>query len=95
MRQSYFESTTRRSPRPIVRVHADGRVSGGEIGHVHVDGSCMLCWPGDAAAAIEHAGSCIRLGGRPPGLAVSLRLTMERTQTMSGGRALLDAAPPT
>jgi len=71
MRQSYFEKHNDAAfAAPDCPVHADGRVSGGEIGHVHADGSLhVVLAPADAAAAIEHGwGQLHPAGGRAAGL---------------------------
>jgi len=55
---------------PKVPIHADGRVSGGEIGHIHADGSLHLVLaPADAAQAVEHGwGQLHPAEGRAAGL---------------------------
>lgn len=70
VRQSHFEKHN--DAAFAVPVHADGRVSGGEIGHIHADGSLhVVLAPADAAQAIEHRWGQAhpaegRAGGLPP-----------------------------
>jgi hypothetical protein len=55
---------------PAGAIHADGEVSGGEIGHIHRDGSLhVVLAPADAAQAINKGwGELHPLGGRTAGL---------------------------
>ena len=57
-------------PAPGRPIHADGQVSGGEIGHIHADGSLhVVLDPADAAQAIEHCwGQLHPAEGRAAGL---------------------------
>src|SRR5882757_1897368 len=71
MRQSYFEKHNDAAfASPEFPVHADGRISGGEIGHIHADGSLHLVLaPADAAQAVEHGwGQLHPAEGRAAGL---------------------------
>jgi len=71
VRQSYFEKHNDAAfPAPGRPIHADGQVSGGEIGHIHADGSLhVVLDPADAAQAIEHCwGQLHPAEGRAAGL---------------------------
>jgi len=71
MRQSYFEKHNDAAfAAPGLPIHADGQVSGGEIGHIHADGSLhVVLNPADAAQAIEHRwGQAHPAEGRAAGL---------------------------
>ena len=71
VRQSYFEKHNDAAfAAPGRPIHADGQVSGGEIGHIHADGSLhVVLAPADAAQAIEHRwGQAHPAEGRAAGL---------------------------
>jgi hypothetical protein len=71
MRQSYFEKHNDAAfAAPGLPIHADGQASGGEIGHIHADGSLhVVLAPADAAHAIEHGwGQAHPAEGRAAGL---------------------------
>jgi hypothetical protein len=71
VRQSYFEKHNDAAfTVPDLPVHADGEVSGGEIGHIHADGSLhVVLAPEDAAAAIGQGwGQLHPAGGLVAGL---------------------------
>jgi Family of unknown function (DUF5519) len=71
VRQSYFEKHNDAAFAALeLPVHADGQVSGGEIGHIHADGSLHAVLAAtDAATAIEHGwGQLHPAAGRAAGL---------------------------
>ena len=71
LRQSYFEKHNDAAfVAPELPVHADGQVSGGEVGHIHADGSLhVVLAPADAAVAIDRGwGQLHPAVGRAPGL---------------------------
>ena len=97
MRQSYFEKhndaafAARGLP-----IHPDGQVSGGEICHIHSDGSFhVVLAPGDAAQAIEHRWAELhpaagRAAGAPP--AFVLVYAPRNPDEVAAVEQLLDAA---
>jgi len=97
VRQSYFEKHNDAAfAAPGLPVHADGRVSGGEIGHIHADGSLHLVLaPADAAAAIEHGwGQLHPAEGRAAGLPSTYLLVYSprNPDEVAVAERLLDAA---
>ena len=71
VRKSFFEKHNDAAfAAPGLPIHADGRVSGGEFGHIHTDGSLhVVLTPADAANAIEHRwGQLHPAEGRAAGL---------------------------
>jgi hypothetical protein len=69
--RSYFETHTDAAfAAPGCAIHADGEISGGEIAHIHRDGSLhVVLAPADAAQAISKGwGELHPLGGRTAGL---------------------------
>jgi|SRR5882757_5327975 len=71
VRKSYFEKHNDAAFAGAgVPVHADGQVSGGELGHLHADGSLhVVLAPADAAAAIGRGwGQLHPAAGRAAGL---------------------------
>jgi len=71
VRQSYFEKHNDAAfVAPELPVHADGQVSGGEVGHIHADGSLhVVLAPADAAVAIDRGwGQLHPAVGRAAGL---------------------------
>lgn len=96
-RRSYFEKHNDAAfTAPGLPVHADGEISGGEIGHVHADGSLhVVLAPADAAAAIERGwGQLHPASGRAAGLPATYVLVYapRNSDEVAVAERLLDAA---
>jgi len=96
-RRSFFERHIDAAfPAPDSPIHVDGAVSGGEIGHIHADGSFhVVLAPGDAAQAIEHRWAELhpaagRAAGAPP--AFVLVYAPRNPDEVAAVEQLLDAA---
>jgi len=96
-RRSFFERHIDAAfPAPDSPIHVDGAVSGGEIGHIHADGSLhVVLAPADAAQCIDSRwGELHPLSGRAmglPGQYVLLYAPRDPTEVATIER-LLDAA---
>jgi hypothetical protein len=97
MRQSYFEKHNDAAFAAAgLPIHADGQVSGGEIAHIHADGSFhVVLAPADAAQAIEHRWAELhpaagRAAGAPP--AFVLVYAPRNPDEVTAVEQLLDAA---